>query len=245
MSGSDLAPIFAYVEACARATRMLDLAAAARAYYATTPARETSYHHYPAFTSPGIEEGLRVVANGFPEDYVREYNRKKMWRVDPFVRLAATATAPFFWSDGIRDPSLTDQERAYLDFASGANLGDGVAVPVFGPRGRNGYCGLGFGRGAPRPAPNVIAEIHWACQIGHLAYCRILTNKQSGETALSAREKEILGWIARGQTNGEIAETLSISRNTVETYIRRCFEKLDVSDRVSAALRGMALGMVD
>jgi DNA-binding NarL/FixJ family response regulator len=38
---------------------------------------------------------------------------------------------------------------------------------------------------------------------------------------------------------------LQFSRNTVETYIRRCFEKLDVNDRVSAALRGIALGMVD
>ncbi|MEZ5946560.1 MAG: LuxR family transcriptional regulator [Hyphomonas sp.] len=245
MSGCDLAPIFEYVDACNRATRMQDLADAARKYYATTPARETSYHHYPAFVSPGMEEGLRVLATGFPEDYVREYNRKKLWRVDPFVRLAATATAPFFWSEGLRDPSLSDHELAYLEYMRGANLGDGIAVPVYGPRGRNGYCGLGFGRGAPRPAPDVIAEIHWACQIGHLAYCRILTSRQPGETALSAREKEILGWIARGQTNNEIAETLHISRNTVETYIRRCFEKLDVNDRVSAALRGMALGMVD
>ncbi|HPE49536.1 MAG TPA: LuxR family transcriptional regulator [Hyphomonas sp.] len=245
MSGTDLAPIFAYVDACAKATRLHELGTAARDYYRTTPLRMTSYHHYPVFGSPDVEDNLRVVTSGFPEDYVREYNRQKMWRVDPLVRLTATATAPFLWSEGARDPSLTDKERTYLDWAFKAKLGDGVAIPVFGPRGRNGYCGMGFGVGAPRPAPHVIAEIHWACQIGHLAYCGLISRKLATDAALSAREKEILGWIARGQTNNEIAETLHISRNTVETYIRRCYDKLDVTDRVSAALRGLALGMVD
>ena len=245
MTDRETSPIFEYVEACAKATRVSELAEVSRRYYATTPVKMTSYQHYPPVGSPDVDKNLRVFTTGYPEEYVREYNGKDLWRDDPFVRLASTATAPFFWSDAVNDPTLTARERAYLDYASGAHLGEGVSVPVFGPRGRNGYCGMGFGRGAPRPGPDVIAEIHWACQIGHLAYCGVLARKLTQETHLSAREKEILGRVARGHTNGEIADQLHISRNTVETYIRRCFDKLEVTDRVSAALRGMALGMVD
>ena len=88
-------------------------------------------------------------------------------------------------------------------------------------------------------------ELQAAAQMGHLAYCRLLLRDLPNGTILSAREREILRWVARGRTNSQIAEALQLSRNTVETYIRRCFEKLDVNDRVSAALRGIALGMVD
>jgi LuxR family transcriptional regulator/LuxR family quorum-sensing system transcriptional regulator CciR len=41
-----------------------------------------------------------------------------------------------------------------------------------------------------------------------------------------------------------IADKLNISANTVDTYVRRCFDKLDVRDRVTAGLRGLALGLV-
>jgi len=41
-----------------------------------------------------------------------------------------------------------------------------------------------------------------------------------------------------------IASRLNISSNTVDTYVRRCFGKLEVNDRVTAGLRGLALGLV-
>jgi LuxR family transcriptional regulator/LuxR family quorum-sensing system transcriptional regulator CciR len=41
-----------------------------------------------------------------------------------------------------------------------------------------------------------------------------------------------------------IASKLNISSNTVDTYVRRCFDKLEVRDRMTAGLRGIALGLV-
>ncbi len=234
-----------YARAVAAATRMADLQAAAEAYYATTPVTMSSYHHYPAVGSIDFERSLRVFSVGFPEGFARTYRAERLWECDPFVRYVTTTTTPMFWSDGGLIPNLTAREKDYLAHASQAGLGEGLAVPVFGPRGRNGYCGLGFGPGADRPDADWVWELQAACQTGHLGYCDVLSRSMPVEASLSAREKEILRWVARGQTNGEIASTLQISRNTVETYIRRSFEKLDVTDRVSAALRGMALGIVD
>ena len=90
----------------------------------------------------------------------------------------------------------------------------------------------------------MISTLHMACQMGHLAYIDVLLSRLPVEPALSKREREILRLVAKGQTNGEIAKTLDLSANTVHTYVKRSFEKLDVSDRVSAALRGMALGLL-
>ena len=41
-----------------------------------------------------------------------------------------------------------------------------------------------------------------------------------------------------------MGEALGISPNTVDTLVRRCFEKLGVSSRVEAALAGVALGII-
>jgi two-component system response regulator NreC len=48
---------------------------------------------------------------------------------------------------------------------------------------------------------------------------------------LSEREKEILGWIARGYSNKEIADHLVISVKTVETHKANLMEKLGLKTR--------------
>jgi DNA-binding NarL/FixJ family response regulator len=58
------------------------------------------------------------------------------------------------------------------------------------------------------------------------------------ETAeLSAREQEVLDLLARGFLYKEIAESLGISVPTVNTYIRRIYEKLQVRSRAQAVAK--------
>ena len=53
---------------------------------------------------------------------------------------------------------------------------------------------------------------------------------------LSPRELEVLGLMADGLTNGEIADTLVVSVATVKTHVRSVLAKLDARDRVQAVL---------
>jgi DNA-binding NarL/FixJ family response regulator len=41
-----------------------------------------------------------------------------------------------------------------------------------------------------------------------------------------------------------IAEILAISPGTVDTYMRRIYDKLEVSDRTSAAVKGVGMGLI-
>lgn len=52
---------------------------------------------------------------------------------------------------------------------------------------------------------------------------------------LTSREAEVLGWVARGLTNAEIASALFISPETVRKHIENIFDKLHVRTRTAAA----------
>ncbi len=65
-----------------------------------------------------------------------------------------------------------------------------------------------------------------------------------GETVeLSPREREVLELLARGYLYKEIAEMLQISVQTVNTYIRRIYEKLHVRSRAQAVAKYAHLPM--
>ncbi len=53
---------------------------------------------------------------------------------------------------------------------------------------------------------------------------------------LTAREAEVLRWVARGKTNAEIADILAMSPRTVQKHLERVFQKLGVETRTAAAV---------
>ncbi len=56
---------------------------------------------------------------------------------------------------------------------------------------------------------------------------------------LTAREAEVLLWIANGKTNREIAEILSISPRTINKHLEQLFPKLGVENRTAAAAKAL------
>ena len=60
---------------------------------------------------------------------------------------------------------------------------------------------------------------------------------------LSPREAEILALITQGLSNQEIAERAYLSINSVKTYIRSAYRKIDVDSRSKAVLWGVEHGM--
>ncbi len=205
-----------------------------------------SYHHLPPVGAADYTPTITIATYGFPKAWVERYIKRRYFEIDPIPRHALSTTTPFWWSEARKFPNLRQEEKAYIRDLTKAHLGNGLAVPVFGPRGRNGYCGIGFGK--PRRETGIgdadAAMLQWACQVGHLQYCDLLRQQTAEPLVLSPREREILEWVARGKSNAVIGELLGISTYTVDTYLRRIYVKLGVSDRVTAALRGLAVGAV-
>lgn len=66
----------------------------------------------------------------------------------------------------------------------------------------------------------------------------------SRTTALSAREREVLLYVARGTPNKQIAKELFISEATVKTHVSHIFDKLGVTDRAAAVAAAYEAGIL-
>ncbi len=63
-------------------------------------------------------------------------------------------------------------------------------------------------------------------------------------STLSDREVEVLGLVARGASNREIARGLHLSEATVKTHLIHVFNKLDVADRTAAVTTALEKGIL-
>ena len=61
---------------------------------------------------------------------------------------------------------------------------------------------------------------------------------------LTPREVEVLTYIARGLRIHEVASRLSLSENTIASYVKTIYRKLNISSRAEAALRGKQFGLI-
>jgi DNA-binding CsgD family transcriptional regulator len=64
---------------------------------------------------------------------------------------------------------------------------------------------------------------------------------RAAEAPLTAREREVLEWVAAGKTNRDIAAILGAKPRTIEKHLERIYEKLGVETRTAAAARARLL----
>ncbi|MCX6005746.1 MAG: response regulator transcription factor [Chloroflexi bacterium] len=71
-----------------------------------------------------------------------------------------------------------------------------------------------------------------------------LSRKNPGAETLSEREVEVLRLMAKGVSNSNIAEELSITQSTVKTHITSIFQKLNVTTRTEAVTTALKRGII-
>ncbi|MFI7605739.1 response regulator [Micromonospora sp. NPDC049366] len=99
-------------------------------------------------------------------------------------------------------------------------------------------------RGEPLLAPPVLARIVHRAIADHDRERRP-TPPDPGLRLLSPREREVLALVGAGLSNAEIGDRLHLGVTTVKTHVSATMEKLDLRNRVQAAVVAHRLGLVD
>jgi DNA-binding NarL/FixJ family response regulator len=89
----------------------------------------------------------------------------------------------------------------------------------------------------PSVAAKVVAEFSRLTRKG-------VESSDAFSESLSERELEVLGLIARGASNREIATTLFLAEGTVKNHVTNILGKLDARDRTQAAIKAKDLGLI-
>lgn len=234
----DLKEFIRRADACASAETLWLLS---RDTLAARAVERISYHLYGGVD--GRSE-ISIRTEGFPEDWICQYLEEKLYRVDPITEFSRAATRPFFWSELSHAKHLSEAQAHFMQVLARQKLGEGLAIHVRGPQFRDGYVGLGFGAETPNMTPGDILELQVIAQTAHIRYCELTADQLLQRRDLSPREREVLSWIAKGKSNAVIADILQVSPHTVDTLVKRIFDKLGVSNRVMAAMIGMGSGVL-
>ncbi|MGQ0839781.1 response regulator [Actinokineospora sp.] len=114
------------------------------------------------------------------------------------------------------------------------------------PAVRAGAAGYVFKDVDPKALAAAIRSVHAGHVLLHPDVARLLADGDArpNGTKLTARELEVLGEVAAGRSNREIARGMALSEKTVKTHVSAILGKLDLHDRTQAALYAVRMGLV-
>ncbi len=208
--------------------------------------RDASYLCYTSLLPLG-HDGKRYASfhdYGVPEEWRNYYRSNNIFDIDPVILCAKKYPQPFHFSQVPKLMDLNPRQKKYLEDLNKGGLGNAITIATYGPRGRNGVFAVGFEPGKDLNGQDRLNELQWSTQAVHLRHCTLSPPPEMPEYGLSPREREVLQWMAKGKSNSTIAVLTGLSIHTVDTNIRRIYRKLNVSDRVSAVVKGLGAGQL-
>ncbi|MBH5321605.1 helix-turn-helix transcriptional regulator [Aurantiacibacter sediminis] len=203
-----------------------------------------SYHFTPIFERQTSSKAI-VEASGFPEKWIAIYDDFSFRKNDPIPETIMDRGKVTTWEQVREQLRLTNEDaREFFGALDASGLLHGIGIPLYGPRGRNAYSSFGFAEALAPDSDGIVAALQTIAQAAHRRICMLLDADAMQDVRLSDQETNIMHWIAQGKSNTDIATILDISPNTVSTHTKRIFRKLDTSDRVTATVKSLKLGLI-
>ena len=201
-----------------------------------------SYHVTPAFDHQTSSMSA-VYADGFDPEWMALYDTEEFRLTDPIPDRVMEFGSLMTWQDAMIWKANSEAEVRYFEKMREFGLIHGFGLPLYGRHGRDAYAAFDFEKHVDDVDPEAVGLVRSLAQAGHQRVSLLVEHK-SELPSLSEREVEVLTWAARGKSLSSIATILDLSPDTVKTYSKRIYSKLDVSDRVGAVVKALRMGLV-
>ena len=186
------------------------------------------------------QAGHGIMLN-YPEDWMKYYVQKNFAALDPVRAGMYSADSIFVWDDL---NNLTDGQKDFMDQGVEARLYDGVGIPLRGPQGAIAGVGAASSSGGLELNNAVLSYANLLSYQFYTVFLGLEKKTDSPPVFLSAREREILQWFAKGKTRWEIGEILEISEHTVAYHLKSIFQKLSANNITMAVLKALHMGAI-
>lgn len=181
------------------------------------------------------------VHSTFPREIAEYYKEHRCIAHDAYVRASLCSRTPVRYLDVVSRFPVCKVMAGLHDFMATQGLRDGLAMHVSRRAGRVMYFNMSFEHTIEDMSEFERRRIH-ACIDMFACQCETLLSPHPARE-LSPKEREVVAFLARGDSNKEIARALGISLSTVNTLVKRSFKKLDANTRVEAAIAASRTGL--
>lgn len=160
----------------------------------------------------------------------------------PVIKRGASSMMPQYWS--LEDPDLACEPLMEAVASVGSmGIASGLMVPVTGMYGNRHLINFAGDREPLSQAS--LNELGMIALHALEVYDRLCRVGSKGPSPLTKRELDVVRWTAQGKTSVEIAELLSISEHTVNTYMNNAMRKLDCVNRTQLVAKTIRLRLID
>lgn len=164
----------------------------------------------------------------------------------------ADGEPPFDVDVTLHDPVNGVQEPPSLALLPTRRYGGRLVVFTWNPRPdlvpallEGGAAGVIAKTVSPPTLVAAIEAVHRGEEVVEYGVTTPLRRRTDHEQLLTPREEEILRLITHGLDNHSITKELSLSINSVKSYVRTAYRKLGISSRSQAVLWGVRHGLLD
>ena len=175
-----------------------------------------------------------------PPGWEQIYDERRFATVEYIPREARRRAASFAWSDML--PRTADERDLMLTLRD-CGFPNGLVTPCHGPGGYLGVVSLAFERLEDLAAADRNA-IEVASTVLHERMRELARTSAEPPPTLTARELDCIRFIADGYSDREIGDRLSISDQTVVSYVKSARLKLGARTRAQAVARCFLCGLL-
>ena len=195
-------------------------------------------------TSPKRDRDIKrnVLGERMPRDWKRRYFERNYAEIDPVISETKRNPQLFLWSEVLVAHNVTRKQRRIFQEAADFSLSEGICIPIYGPRCHTAFMTLAGEKIDLDPLAR--ATVHFMALYTYNRLSNLAETKPARIVQLTAREAECLCWAARGKTDWEIGEILSISERTAHWYIESAKSKIGVATRIQAVVAALSEGAI-
>lgn len=197
-------------------------------------------HHVDFLAAPG--KGVRV--HNYPEDWAHWFDERGLGTSDPVHRASHLRTVGFLWRDMAQFSRPRPGDAAIFRRARRHGVHDGLTIPAHLPGEAHGSVSFAWPRGKRASVEALLFAQTFAGFAFEAARRLSDAAPAAARPKLTDRQLECVRWVARGKSDGVIAQILGLSEDTVREHLRNARARYDAPTRTSLAIRALFDGSI-